>query len=80
MEKNGAQKLPVEFSITGGMAPRCSGQLRNEGRCLKGEWMHYRELNLQVLQVVVAGPLLMSWLSWSLKPLKAAFQEPHSPL
>lgn len=80
MKKNGAQKLPMEFSITGGMAPHCSGQLRNEGRCLKGEWMHYKKLNLLVLQVVVAGPLLMSRLSWSLKPLKAAFQESQPPL
>lgn len=71
--KTRAQKLSVEFAITGGMAPRCSRQLRTEGKCLKGGWLRYGELNLLVLQAVVAGPLPMSWLSWSLKPVKAAF-------
>lgn len=40
----------------------------------------YREHNLQLLQADVSELLLMSWLSWSLKPLKAAFQETQLPL
>jgi len=37
--------------------------------------MRYGDLNILVLQAAVAGSSLMSWLSWSFKPLKAAFQE-----